>query len=507
MNANTNTMELSPEKLNNKGELVAIAWPGKDMNALFEKHQDVIFYNQHGWMLLDINNERFFQSSLNIKHSHPLIDPVEIHSKINKWLPVIYRWSRLGVEIEQLLSQTTLLIANLVCEINFLKIKTFIFHTGVPHHYDSMVLSIACEIAEVKQIFLYANVFDGALIPLLQKGSMTERTVLSWKGGKIDYSKLIDEYISKRLQGTTPTTSDPQTFASNWWKCNIFLALGYAIYLRTRRNLSSFRCSIMRLDKAALPELKEYSLVDFVKILLSQLSYITEYKNNCISYATANNYSANSESVQLLIAAHYQPEATSFPEGWDYYSHIDIALKVRSLGYTNDLYYKEHYGTKFYLERYVGLTRVGLCRSKSYLNGLLELGCKLISPDAPVPLQSNFVPLTITGTIAIERALLGLRTIVFGRPWYLGLPGTIHINDIKSLHSIPMSWTIPDVAVANDAKDFLLKLLSNNTMTNVAGIGVGKGFTDLQSLKNFQSECFSLLNLIKTLGRNFHSPL
>ena len=43
-----------------------------------------------------------------------------------------------------------------------------------------------------------------------------------------------------------------------------------------------------------------------------------------------------------MIAAHFQPEATSFPEGENYYNHISINRKLRSLGYKEEIFYKEH---------------------------------------------------------------------------------------------------------------------------------------------------------------------
>ena len=121
--------------------------------------------------------------------------------------------------------------------------------------------------------------------------------------------------------------------------------------------------------------------------------------------------------------------------------------------------------------------------------------------DQPIPLQSeeyrDTIPITITGTIAIERSLLGLHTLVFGNPWYKGLPGTIHINDITTLCDIPAAWISPCEKIANEARSFLESRLSFNTITNAAGIGVGTAGIDVAAQGLFMRECIDLVRNLR----------
>ena len=145
----------------------------------------------------------------------------------------------------------------------------------------------------------------------------------------------------------------------------------------------------------------------------------------------------------LLLAAHYQPEATSFPEGDKYYNHINIAMLLRKKKYKSNILYKEHPIIYKYLSKYIGLTKVGISRSATYLEILSDLGCKFLPTSFNLSLKDDndwYVPITITGTIAIERSLAGLHTIYTGNPWYKGLPGTIYIDEIESLDQIPHEW-------------------------------------------------------------------
>ena len=50
--------------------------------------------------------------------------------------------------------------------------------------------------------------------------------------------------------------------------------------------------------------------------------------------------------------------------------------------------------------------------------------------------KSSFLPVTITGVIALERSLMGLLTILNGRPWWKVFLGAIRLDEIKSFKSI-----------------------------------------------------------------------
>jgi hypothetical protein len=205
---------------------------------------------------------------------------------------------------------------------------------------------------------------------------------------------------------------------------------------------------------------------------------------------------------KLLIMAHYQPEASSFPEGDRYYNHIDIALTIRNKGYKDKILYKEHPSTLCYLQPIIGLTKVGTTRSKEYLDLLKKMGCVFLPTNKFLSFEKNYnwcLPITITGTIAVERSLIGLHTIYTGSPYWKNMPGTIHIDQIKSLENLPKEWTKIDVNISNKTKSFLLNLLNNKTITNISGIGSGVFDNAKESEKNFKS---AILKISKLLNNN-----
>ena len=150
-----------------------------------------------------------------------------------------------------------------------------------------------------------------------------------------------------------------------------------------------------------------------------------------------------------------------------------------------------------------GLTKVGISRSESYINILKNLGCVFLPVNFILSVNNNsnwYLPITITGTIAIERALAGLHTIYSGEPWYKGMPGTIHLDDIKSLEQIPLNWINYDPKIEKEAKKFLEKILNNKTIANAPGIGSGVKDFSLASTEDFKN---GILKIIKNLKKEY----
>ena len=82
----------------------------------------------------------------------------------------------------------------------------------------------------------------------------------------------------------------------------------------------------------------------------------------------------------------------------------------------------------FYIDEVVGATRVGLWKNKKFLNSLKKYNANLILDESDI---KDPIIVTCTGSIAIERSLRGLRTVVCGCPWYGEIPSTIKIENIN----------------------------------------------------------------------------
>ncbi len=194
-----------------------------------------------------------------------------------------------------------------------------------------------------------------------------------------------------------------------------------------------------------------------------------------------------------------QPEATSFPEGGHLYNNIEIILALRSKGYKEEILYKEHIGSTIYLEKYVLHTRIGINRNHNYLKMLESLNCKFLKINQKVDLINDscidfLMPLTICGSIAIERSLSGLHTIITGYPWWRAMPGVIHIDNLKFI-DLKDEFFKPNDLISKGAIDFLNSRLSNKTLSNPLGIGIGQLDT-MDKLLNIEQEFSDEMNKI-----------
>ena len=196
--------------------------------------------------------------------------------------------------------------------------------------------------------------------------------------------------------------------------------------------------------------------------------------------------------------AHSQPEADSYIYGQEYHNHSDIIFKLRQLGYSKEIYYKEHPSSSNYYIDFIHHTRVGCQRSVKYYKILKDQNCIFLNQNINSKNQKffkNSLILTISGSIAIERSLLGLKTIYTGYPWWKGMPGTIHINKIKSLKELPDRYFIKSKTIARDAQKFICDKLNNKTIPNYVGMNGYKKKLDKNSKILFKKSINKLIKL------------
>ena len=127
----------------------------------------------------------------------------------------------------------------------------------------------------------------------------------------------------------------------------------------------------------------------------------------------------------------------------------------------------------------------------------MDLGCDFIE-DTNIEkfggvLCKKFIPITITGSVTIERSLNGLRTIYSGHPWWKGMPGTINLEKIDHSFKISSSWLKPNKMIMNETFDFLENVLSKKTLINSPGIGVDGIESNEINFNKFKTEFNNLL--------------
>jgi hypothetical protein len=164
----------------------------------------------------------------------------------------------------------------------------------------------------------------------------------------------------------------------------------------------------------------------------------------------------------LLIAAHYQPEATVYAESPIIKSHAQMLMALRCLGHRDTIYYKEHPAVFIPVDEKLQQENFsGIYRDVSYYNNLERMGVRFLDPFIPLRTVNNFFEFvaTLTGSIAIERSLMGQKTLVLGDPWYGRLPGTD--KDLSVLKCCPFG---PE-QIKLRAIRHLIRILNNALIT------------------------------------------
>ena len=418
----------------------------------------------------------------------------EVFASLDRYSPIFARWYHRGHMLENEKETLAIKIIKIISLIDKFHISKAIFGTGVCHHLDAYIFETALKIKNKPQIYLYPIDTSLAvrLIPLVQTDGVKTRERLDKKLSKFTFNEVLDNYFKGK---TGQRIRSNRQRILDLLRTNFYVSYCYLLIRKLYHALKlvSVKFNLLKIFKIDLIYSDE-TLYSDLDLIIHQRKFLTFYKKH-----SERIKSDLIKRKKIVIFAHHQPEATSFPESGRVYSHLFIISYLRGLGFEDTIYYKEHFGSAYYLDGDLtpritsSPTRVGMNRSTNYCKELLKLDCKLLPINSKASELENFLPLTLTGSIAIERSLRGLRTIIAGDAWWKGLPGTISLWELeKNFSEIPDDWITPNNDIASDARAFLLDILNNKTIKNVFGFGL----PIVTDTDGFQEELESLLDLI-----------
>lgn len=352
-------------------------------------------------------------------------------------------------------------VARVVQFLNEKSIKVVVFNTSVYHHLEATILTIACEIKRVRQLFLYCSVVGGGVLPVVHDCNINNRKVVDHGLGDSEANRIrLDEFIAQFTKKQPPKINTPITDRrKSFW-------VGSAIVAK----ISIIRSLVAIKNRGLKVPLwsEHWSLASEVKCMFRQRSALKYY------YELATTFD-NDERPQFVIAAHFQPEATSFPEGGEYFNHGFIVDKIyESVGRNCKISYKEHPASVLVFDEMSRLTRVGNQRSVEYYSALTNRGVSFLKFDEnliDMVKEHGVFPVTISGTVALELCLSGYQVVVAGLPWFKGLPGTITLDDLGSIDFTSVLNNQSE-KIAQQSKQWLANKLLKNQLDNPLGIGL-----------------------------------
>lgn len=345
----------------------------------------------------------------------------------------------LDLALRELTMQTIALSEALVSQ----SIRVVFMGTASSHHLETQILEIAARLAKIPQVFEYYLPDTVDVLPFLQTQGMSTRVVFPYR-----YEYQFESNFLHALKSDWKAPRDVSLYKSPWYRYSynygisqLYVSLGYPLR-KIGANGNYERRNDYFLKHIQLNE--ELQLLKFQNESLKTL--IRFQAQDADSIRRLFSVTSNDNPI-LCIYAHFQPEATTFPEGGQITNHIDLVAKVRSLGYKEPILYLEHPSTKGFSQG-IKNNRVGIARSTSYYETLRTLGCLFLDQRKFKNLPLFVIPITMTGSIGLERSLVGKHTIVTGVPWYFGTPGTISLEEGLA-HIINLTTSF-DSKVAHD---------------------------------------------------------
>jgi hypothetical protein len=300
------------------------------------------------------------------------------------------------------------------------KFTPFLAHMGTSgsHHLPTMMFEAACRLLKMPQVF-DVPLYDGYALPMIQINSAYDRKPINSRPFEVldDSSRLHSLNVNFKAE-------------LSWVSYKTSFVFGVFTYIKHHAK-KLLRLKFDSLKKGFESRLTSLDFRAELEVLVSHLRavhYFNRSQRQHVSVIDSILNSPNRVPALPLIVAHYQPESSTFPEGGRFHNHIDIVSELRLRGITGPILYKEHPMT-FSVVQDGRVTRIGVARSKNYYQTLTNLGCLFVSESFNIVDNHSIWPITITGSIALERSVRGLATVVLGHAWYRGLPGEIMLED------------------------------------------------------------------------------
>lgn len=403
-----------------------------------------------------------------------LLNLQNVISELRSWGSIFSRYYDDLPKFELELREIALIVIRLA---NFLKAKKtrfVVMPTGASHHVDSLICELSCRLAQIPQVFQYLPAFGGRILPLVQLNGIQDRKLLGLQISDTNFDEIIPNLsIANWRAPNFDNAGNPQSsFIASLLKIlsrrvRFGLHKTKIIFLnlppRTNKNLIGFN-DIGLKKYGIISELRSMqrhiSALKYLQTLISKDEKIVDKLMNLSWHSSENSTNA----LLPIFFAHYQPEATSFPEGGEFANHIDAISNIRGSGYKGPLVYKEHPGI-WMLSTHGKTTRVGTARSVSYYKQLQQLGCLFADNSLELNEKSKVLPITLTGSVALERSLQGLKTLVMGRPWFVNTPGIIHYRDSGLMPDL-LNFTKLEGNIAQQAVNYLSENLRGTTLKN-----------------------------------------
>jgi hypothetical protein len=378
----------------------------------------------------------------------------KIHESLLSHMPIFSRHHQELFFLDLSLRDIALKIISLADQLQKARVTAVIMGTAASHHLTTVMLEHACRINGIAMI--YEPIIPGTdyVLPMIRQSPNYEKQIFPLTFTDRPLPKQLENLLNKSwtplklLQGDLERSPWTRKVVRNLKIIQIFMH-------EIKSSLLSSRSPEILLNKFSA---KTY--FNLARVQKQALSLLDQYIEEDSKLVNQIMFDAKGGAIVPVIVAHLQPEATTFPDGGKYHNYIDIVAQLRSLGIASPILYKEHPVTRLDIVR-GRLSTVGVARSVNYYRSLRDLGCFFVSDDFDLIQDENFIPITITGSIALERSLQNKNTVCLSEGWFGRPPGILPFEALLDLDNLEVRRNTPP----NLAADYLKKRMEKRVFS------------------------------------------
>lgn len=194
--------------------------------------------------------------------------------------------------------------------------------------------------------------------------------------------------------------------------------------------------------------------------------FIKKRRQKNLSTAVSNSFGdVNFDSEYYYFPLHYEPERTTNPDGEAFHDQFKALVLLRGfLPKSIEIIVKEHPSQFLMADRGSRGRSPLLYQLINNLQGVTLANTTVSSFEL---IRQSCGVATITGSVALEGALLGKPAIMFGQAWYAGCPNITSWSELDGFESLMKR----PIASSNHIRKFLVKLIQDYgvPMVNNAG--------------------------------------
>jgi len=314
----------------------------------------------------------------------------------------------------------------------------------------------------------------------IETGSKVKKSIPFDKLNDYNFEDKLSKYVSNIYNSYQKTSSYEHEFMARQRLSNQL----------TKRLSTFFKFGLRKIAGELKQDFLRRVDNEYYHINPSRLNIFTRLKmkrmkkNNLKINCDKNSQDYDLSSKFVYFALMHEPERTTNPDGGDFHEQLLAILKLRDLVPKNiEIFVKEH-PSQFYLEE-----RGAKGRSPMFYNLIKNIeGIRFIGPfeDSNNFIKHAIFSTSITGTVALESAIIGKRGLIFGNTWFIGCPNVISWNQNITYDQIIANENVDAGKVLN----FLKEIYEKNCVLGCQNISAQQRFSDYlnEDFKSLEAE-------------------